>query len=116
MKGAIVQVGADIEEAARVSGAGWAKAYFTVLMPAIMPTLALIGLFNFNAAANTTSSIILLASRETVTVSIVILHWLLPGGNLREEAAVLQLILGTVTLSTALLARHYAIKHGVRHR
>ena len=116
MKGAIVQVGADIEEAARVSGAGWAKAYFTVLVPAMMPTLALIGLFNFNAAANTTSSIILLASRETVTVSIVILHWLLPGGNLREEAAVLQLILGTVTLSTALLARHYAIKHGVRHR
>ena len=116
MKGAIVQVGADIEEAARVSGAGWAKAYFTILLPAIMPTLALIGLFNFNAAANTTASIILLAPRDTQTVSIVILHWLLPGGNLREEAAVLQLILGTITLGTALLARHYAIKHGVQHR
>ena len=116
IKGAIVQVGADIEEAARVSGAGWARAYFTILLPAMMPTLALIGLFNFNAAANTTASIILLASRETFTVSIVILHWLLPGTNLREAAAVLQLILGTVTLGTALFARHYAIKHGVQHR
>ena len=116
IKGAIIQVGTDMEEAARVAGAGWAKTYFTIWLPCIMPTLALIGLFNFNSAANTTGSVILLASRETMPMSILILHWLLPGAGLREAAAVVQLILGSITLTSALLARYYGLKHGVRHR
>ena len=116
LKGAIVQIGSDLEEAARISGAGWLKTYFRIFLPTLAPTLALLGLFNFNAAANTTASIILLASRDTMTLSLVILHWLLPGAGLYESAAVIQLLLGTFTLTTALLARHYALKRGVQHR
>ncbi|MCH7980812.1 MAG: iron ABC transporter permease [Proteobacteria bacterium] len=116
MKGAIVQVGTDMEEAARISGAGWTKTYFMIWLPIIMPTLALIGLFNFNSAANTTGSVILLASRETMPMAILILHWLLPGAGLREAAAVVQIILGGITLVSALAARYYGLRHGVRHR
>ena len=39
MKGVLVQVGADMEEAARVSGAGWLRTYFLIWLPLLMPTL-----------------------------------------------------------------------------
>lgn len=116
MKGNIVQVGYDLEDAGRVSGAGWLKTYVKVWMPILAPYLVLIGLLNFNIAANTTASIILLADRSTITLSILILELLMPGLNLRESAAVVQIILGAITLVSALIARHYAIKLGVRHR
>ena len=115
-KGYIVNVGYDLEEAARVAGAGWWRAFFTIWLRVLAPYLVLIGLFNFNSAANTTASIILLASRETVTMSILVLEYLLPGGAGREAAAVVQIILGGITLTTALAARHYGSKLGVRHR
>ncbi len=114
-KGSIVQVGFDMEEAARVAGAGWFKTFFRIWIPLLMPTLALLALLNFNIAAGTTASIILLASRETITVSILILEWLLPGGGLREAAAVAQIILGSITLLTAFVLRRYSIARSVRH-
>ncbi len=113
----IVQVGYDMEEAARVSGAGWFRTFFLIWLPLMAPLMVLIGLFNFNSAANTTSTVVLLASRDTMTVSLVILDWLLPesrGG--REVAAAAQLLLGLFTLTTAIFARHYALKLGIRHR
>lgn len=114
-KGALVQVGADIEEAARVAGAGWTRTFFRIWIPVLMPTLTLLALFNFTIAAGTTSSIILLASRETITASILVLEWLMPGARLREEAAVVQIVLGSITLIAAFIARHYGITVGVRH-
>ena len=112
-KGSILQVGFDMEEAARVSGMGWFGTFFKIWVPLLMPTLALLALLNFNIAAGTTASIILLASRETITVSILILEWLLPGGGLREAAAVAQIILGLITLVTAFFLRRYSISRSV---
>lgn len=115
-KAYIVNIGYDMEEAARISGAGWWKVFFTIWLRLLAPYMVLIGLFNFNMAANTTSSVILLASRETTPLSVLILQWLLEGGLGQEKAAVLQIILGSVTLITAIVARHYGRKLGVRHR
>ena len=116
MKGNIVQVGFDLEEAARIAGAGWVKTYVRIWLPILTPYLVLIGLINFNIAANTTASIILLADRSTVTLSIYILELLMPGLNLREPAAVVQITLGGITVFSAVLARHYGSKLGVQHR
>ena len=114
-KGSLVQIGFDMEEAARVCGAGWFRTFFKIWLPLLMPTLALLALFNFTIAAGTTASIILLASRETITASLLILEWLMPGNTLREEAAVAQLILGSITLAAAFVAKRYGITMGVRH-
>ena len=73
-KGVLVQLGQDLEEAGRVSGAGWLRTYVRIVIPVLMPTLILIGMLNFISAASTTSSIILLASRETVTLSLLALE------------------------------------------
>jgi iron(III) transport system permease protein len=74
LKGVFVQVGADMEEAARASGAGWIRTYFRIWLPLLMPTLALLAVLNFVSAAGVTSSIILLASRETITLSLLALR------------------------------------------
>src|SRR4029077_19422947 len=46
MKGVLVQVGADMEEAARVSGAGWLRTYFRIWLPLLAPTLMLVAVMN----------------------------------------------------------------------
>ena len=115
MKANIVQVGFDLEDAARISGAGWLRTYFTIWLPLLAPYLVLIGLLNFNTAAGTTASVVLLASRETNTLSLLILEWLLPGTARREEAAVVQIILGAITIVTLIAARRLGSRFGVRH-
>ena len=116
IKTQIIQVGFDMEEAGRVAGAGWFKTYYRIWLPILTPYLVLIGLLNFNIAANTTASIILLADRDSITLSIIILEFLMPGINLREAAAVVQIILGSITLVIALAAKQYGSRLGVRHR
>src|SRR5262245_57101043 len=69
-KGVLLQVGASLEEAGRVSGAGWVRTYFRIVVPVLMPTMVLVGMINFVSAAGVTSSIILLASQETQTLSL----------------------------------------------
>ena len=60
-KGVFLQLGGDIEEAARISGAGWLRTYITIWIPLLMPMLVMLGVFNFVLAANATSIIILLS-------------------------------------------------------
>ena len=115
-KGVFVQVGADMEEAARVAGAGWVRTYFRIWLPAIAPTLVLVATLNFVTAANTTSSIILLASRDVLTMSILALELASPGIGAREQAGIVSLILMLLTVGVALIARWFGLRLGVRHQ
>ena len=116
-KTAFLQIGQEIEDAARVHGAGWWRTYWRIWVPLIMPTMILIGTFNFILAANTTASIILLASRGTVTLSILSLEWMIGGyGRQLENAGILTLVIGAMTTIAAVIARKYGMKAGVRHQ
>ena len=105
-KGAIVQIGKDMEEAARVSGASWATTYRKVWIPLMMPTLVRLGVFNFVLAAGATSQIILLASRDTMTLSIMALQLMDPQFGQREAAGIVSLIILMMTLGVALVAQY----------
>jgi iron(III) transport system permease protein len=113
-KGVMVQLGKDLEEAGRVSGAGWLRNYFFIVIPVLMPTMVLIGALNFISAASTTSSIILLASRETVTLSLLGLELASPEVSRREAAGVVSLVIMALTLGLALIARTFGLRVGVR--
>ena len=115
MKGVFVQVGNDMEEAARVAGAGWVRTYFKIWIPLLMPSLILLGTLNFVVAAGTTSSIILIASRETRTLSLLALEYASPGIGLREEASIVGLFIMGLTVGLASLARAFGLRLGVRH-
>jgi len=113
-KGVMVQLGKDLEEAGRVSGAGWLRNYVFIVIPVLMPTMILIGALNFISAASTTSSIILLASRDTVTLSLLGLELASPEVSRREAAGVVSLVIMALTLGLALIARTFGLRVGVR--
>ena len=115
MKGVLVQVGADMEEAARVSGAGWLRTYLRIWLPLLMPSLILLAVMNFVGAAGATASIILLASRETMTLSLMALELSSTGVSNREAASILSIFIIAITVSGALALRHCGRRLGVRH-
>jgi iron(III) transport system permease protein len=115
MKGVFIQVGADMEEAARVSGAGFFRTYFRIWIPLLMPSLILLGTMNFVVAAGTTSSIILIASRGTMTLSLLALEFADPSVGLREEASIVGLFIMAMTVGIASVARAFGLKLGIRH-
>ena len=115
MKGVLVQIGADMEEAARVSGAGWLRTYFRIWLPLLMPTLMLLAVMNFVSAAGATSSIILLASRDTLTLSLMALELSSTAVNNREAASIISIFIIAFTMTGALLIRYFGLRFGVRH-
>ena len=114
-KGVFVQLGNDLEEASRVAGAGWMRTYLTVVLPVLMPTMVLIGVLNFVGAAGATSNIILLASRQTITLSLLTLEFAAPEIGRREAAGIVTLVIMAMTLGVAMVGRHFALRMGVRH-
>ncbi len=112
-KGVFVQLGQDLEEAGRVSGAGWLRTYTRVVIPVLMPTMVLIGLLSFAAAASATSSIVLLASREIRTLSLITLELAAPEVGKLEEAGIVSLIIMALTLGGALIGRYVAGRIGL---
>jgi len=115
MKGVLLQVGADMEEAARVSGAGWIRTYFLIWLPILMPTLILLAVMNFVAAAGATGSIILLASRDTMTLSLMALELSTTAVNNREAASIVSIFIILFTVTGAILVRYLGRRVGVRH-
>ncbi len=114
MKGVLVQIGQDMEDAARVAGAGWIRTYYRVWIPLIMPTLVLLSMINFALAATATSSIILIASRDIMTLSILALEYSSPGIGLREEAGIVSLFITLMTVGLAIVARHFGLRMGIQ--
>ena len=115
MKGVLVQIGADMEEAARVSGAGWIRTYFKIWLPLLMPTMILLAVMNFVTASGATSSIILLASRDTMTLSLMALELSSTAVSNREAASIISIFIIAFTVTGALLVRYFGRRLGVRH-
>lgn len=114
-KSSFLQMGQDMEEAARVAGAGWLYTYFRIWLPLIAQTLVLMGILNFVLAAGATSSVILLASRDTITLSILALEYMTSAaGSSREVAGIISLFVVAMTAGLALLARWLGFQVGVR--
>ncbi len=115
LKGVFVQVGQDMEDAARVSGAGWIRTYFQIWIPLLMPMLVLLAVINFTSAATATSSVILLASRDTWTLSILALIQAGQGGEGREVASIISLFIIIISVAGALAVRYLGLRFGLRH-
>ena len=115
MKGVFVQVGQDMEDAARVAGAGWVRTYFRIWIPLLMPMLVLLAVMNFTAAATATSSVILLASRDTWTLSILALIQAGQGGEGREVASIISIFIVMISVAGALVVRTIGLRMGLRH-
>jgi iron(III) transport system permease protein len=111
-KANFVQLGKELEEASRMSGAGFWHTYVKIVIPLMMQTIVLIAVLKFMFAAQQTSSIILLATSESRTLSLLALDQVASGG--REVASITVIFIMALTLGVALVARSFGLKVGMR--
>jgi hypothetical protein len=78
-------------------------------------TLVLLAVLNFTSAAGATAPIILLASRETMTLSLLALELSSPGINNREAASIISIFIIGITITGALMVRALGLRLGGRH-
>jgi iron(III) transport system permease protein len=78
-KSALLQVGAELEECARVSGASWFRTYFTILLPLLAPTAITVGLLSFLSAIRDISTTVMLYSPTSRPLSILMLEYSFAG-------------------------------------
>jgi iron(III) transport system permease protein len=107
-KAVFLQIGKDMEEQARVSGAGWFRTYFRIWLPLLAPTLALLATMNFMMAANAISSIILLAPRGTETMAILAIEFAEVGR--RESAGIVSLLIMLLSVGLAIVVRSLSLR------
>jgi ABC-type Fe3+ transport system permease subunit len=81
-----------------------------------MPTMILIGIMHFVITAQATSHIVLLATRDTITLSLLALEFASGGTAQREEAGIIGLLIVLMTVGVALVARAFGMNVGVRHQ
>ena len=98
LKVQMLQMSADIEEAGRMSGAGWLRTFRSIILPLSAPALAIAALMAFSSAVRSVSSIMLLTSGSNRVLSILQVEFL-SNGNLGPAAVV-----GTVIVLVSLLA------------
>jgi iron(III) transport system permease protein len=112
LKANFVQLGNELEEASRMSGAGFWRTYFKVVFPLMAQTMLLVSVLKFTFAAQNASSIILLATSETRTLSLLALDQVAAG--YREVASITVIFIVILTLGVALVARSFGLKVGIR--
>jgi iron(III) transport system permease protein len=103
MDGTMVQIGRELEESARVSGASWLYTFRKVLAPLLTPTFLATGIIIFLTALRDISLVVLLYSPEWRVLSILMLeHYI---GQSTEKGMVVGLIITALSLLMALLAK-----------
>jgi iron(III) transport system permease protein len=111
-KANFTQLGSELEEASRMSGAGFWRTYFGIVLPLMAQTMVLIGVIKFMFAAQHASSIILLATSESRTLSLLALDQVASGH--REVASITVVFIMALTLGVAMIARSLGLKVGIR--
>jgi iron(III) transport system permease protein len=112
LKANFIQLGNELEEASRMSGAGFWRTYLRIVMPLMAQTMVLVAVLKFMFASQHTSSIILLATSETRTLSLLALDQVAAG--YREVASITVIFIMLMTLGVALIARSFGLKVGIR--
>ena len=112
LKANFVQLGKELEESSRMSGAGFWRTYFRIVFPLMAQTMVLVGVIKFMFAAQHNSAIILLATSETRTLSLLALDQVAAG--YREVASITIILVTLLTLGVAVVARSFGLKVGIR--
>lgn len=104
-KAAFLQLGADLEEAARVSGASWAYTYRRILVPLVAPVAATVGLISFGNALTSISTPVLLYSPRSRPLAILLMEYSFSGEV--ERAAALGLLITAIVSVIMLIGRKF---------
>ncbi len=111
MKASLIQIGNELEEASWVAGGSWWRTYTRVVLPLISPSLVVIGLISFIAAARDISQVALLSNSKIRPLSMLQLEYMIESKY--EVAAILATILMFFSVTLAVIARVFGYR-GVR--
>ena len=112
LKANFVQLGKELEESSRMSGAGFWRTYLRIVFPLMAQTMVMVAVIKFMFAAQHNSAIILLATSETRTLSLLALDQVAAG--YREVASITIIMITVLTLGVAIVARSFGLKVGIR--
>lgn len=112
IKSIMLQLGRELEEASIVSGASWFSTYRRILVPLLFPAMLTVGLLVFISAARDISTIVLLATGETRTLSLLMLEFATEGQF--EKATVVGVLIVAFVGAAALIARSLGGRVGMR--
>ena len=103
IKGNMVQLGQELEEASFVCGGSWFTTFRRVVLPLLTPVLVSVALLTFAAAARNVSTIAMLVTAENRPLAMLQVDYLVDG--LFEAASVSGVLIVLLTLGVALFAR-----------
>jgi iron(III) transport system permease protein len=103
IRGSIVQLGAELEEAGRVAGGGWARIFWGVVVRLTAPTIAVVAVIVFAATIRQVSTLVLLSTGSTMPLSLLQMQYLYDSEL--GPAAVSGTVIILLSLGAAVLAR-----------
>jgi iron(III) transport system permease protein len=106
-KSAFMQLGPDLEEAARVAGGSWRYTYIRILLPLVAPVALTIGMLNFGSALTSVSTPVLLYSAQSRPLSILLLEYSFTGEL--ERSAALGLFITVIICAMILLGKRFGL-------
>jgi iron(III) transport system permease protein len=107
-KTSLLQIGAELEESARMSGASWLRTYWKVLLPLLAPSAVTVGLLTFLAAIYDISTPVLLYSAGSRPLAILMLEYSF--ANLRERGAAIGVLITSFVLLVLIVARSFGYR------
>ena len=103
-----LQLGPDLEEAARVTGASWWYTYRRILLPLLAPIAGAVGLMNFGGALTSISTPVLLYSHQSRPLAILLLEYSVTGEL--ERGAALGLLITAIICVMMLVGRRLGLQ------
>ena len=99
MKAALLQIGHELEESAKISGATWLTMYWRILLPLLAPTAFTVALLAFAGALRDISTVVLLYSGASRPLSILLLEYGISGQPERSSALAILLVIVIAAVS-----------------
>ncbi len=103
IKGNMVQMGYELEEASFIAGGTWLYTFRRIVLPILGPVLISVALLTFNSAARNIANIVMIVTGENRPLSLLQIDYMADGQY--EPAAIVGLIIVLLTLGFALVAR-----------
>jgi iron(III) transport system permease protein len=113
IRSSMLQLGFDLEEASWISGGTWWYTMRRVILPILLPSLVLVAVMNFIAAARSISSLALLVTSQTRPLALLQLDYM--AGGRYEAASVVGLIVVILTVGVAFVARALGLRVGLQN-
>lgn len=112
LKSAMIQLGADIEEASWVVGGSRWQTYRLVVLPILSPVLLLVGAISFVSAARNISHLALLVTSSNRPLAVLQLDYMAEGRY--EVASVVGVLVVVMTIGVCVLARCFGLGTGLK--